>query len=71
MTGFGVGPPSFVGMCAVLDEMGVEDRDRRAELRSYWRAMASAEMEIREAKAESERKRQEERKNQKHRRRAE
>lgn len=43
-------------MCAVLDELGIEGRERRAEIRGYWRAMANVEAEVQSEK----RKRQEE-----------
>lgn len=45
MTGFGAGPPTFAGMCAVLDELGIRDRERRMEIRGYWRSMAVVEAE--------------------------
>lgn len=46
------GRPLFAGMCAVLDELGIADREERRHWRALWRQMWHVESEIRERQAE-------------------
>lgn len=47
------GRPLFRGMTAVLDELGITDREERKLWRSLWREMANTEAEVREKQREA------------------